>query len=296
MRRAHLPNAAATSRFHFRKFVAPICNPSASASASASASPNGKGASGVASWPSPSPCGASAASPATTTATDDSTPPAPPPPPAAAAERFEEMTMDEIFNGKDTYFPGLVPLVYAYLDYVRCDTTTFKRIDEYLQFIVKRARGELVTPATWMRAFVTGHPKYQRDSVVSPEIAHDLMVQCGPFLRIQSISFISSISPILPISPISPILNTHSQPAHPARPSHPAHPSHPPTLPTSLTLPTHTLSVQVACDEIGTGVRPCPEVLGDATIKHVRGEDAYGHVSRAQKPSPRSSLFKCDSR
>ena len=227
MRRAHLPNAAATSRFHFRKFVAPICNP---------ASPSGKSPPQADTWPSPSPCGgggsaaASATSPTTTSGTngtDDNTPPVPPS--AAASELFEEMTMDEIFNGKDTYYPGLVPLVYAYLDYVRCDTTTFKRLDEYLQFIVKRARGELVTPATWMRSFVTGHPRYQRDSVVTPEIAHDLLV---------------------------------------------------------------------ACDEIGTGVRPCPEVLGDATIKHVRGEDAYGHVRfpscQTDQPSPsRSPLTTC---
>lgn len=32
----------------------------------------------------------------------------------------EEMTMDEIFNGKGKYYPGLIPLVYAYLDYIRC--------------------------------------------------------------------------------------------------------------------------------------------------------------------------------
>ena len=31
----------------------------------------------------------------------------------------EEMTMDEIFNGKGKYYPGLIPLVYAYLDYIR---------------------------------------------------------------------------------------------------------------------------------------------------------------------------------
>ena len=29
--------------------------------------------------------------------------------------------MDEIFNGKGDYFPGLVPLCYAYLDHMNCD-------------------------------------------------------------------------------------------------------------------------------------------------------------------------------
>ena len=52
-------------------------------------------------------------------------------------DSFEEMSMDEIFNGKDLYFPGLIPLVYAYLDYINCDPETFNRIDQYLSFISK---------------------------------------------------------------------------------------------------------------------------------------------------------------
>ena len=48
---------------------------------------------------------------------------------------YEEMTMDEIFNGKGKYFPGLIPLVYAYLDFLDTDPETFKRVDQYLKFI-----------------------------------------------------------------------------------------------------------------------------------------------------------------
>ncbi len=49
----------------------------------------------------------------------------------------EEMTMAEIFNGKGEYFPGLLPLVYSYLDYIQCDAETFRRVEQYLQFIEK---------------------------------------------------------------------------------------------------------------------------------------------------------------
>jgi hypothetical protein len=45
------------------------------------------------------------------------------------------MTIDEIFNGKDCYFPGLLPLVYAYLEFVKCDEETFVKIDQYLKFV-----------------------------------------------------------------------------------------------------------------------------------------------------------------
>jgi glutamate--cysteine ligase catalytic subunit len=84
---------------------------------------------------------------------------------------FEEMTMAEIMTGKGDYFPGLIPLVYAYLDYINCDSITRQRLSTYLDFIERRAVGELVTPATWMRNYVRTHPAYKGDSVVSDEIA-----------------------------------------------------------------------------------------------------------------------------
>lgn len=53
----------------------------------------------------------------------------------APEDSFEEMSMNEIFNGKEMHFPGLIPLIYAYLDYIKCDSETFKRVNEYLNFI-----------------------------------------------------------------------------------------------------------------------------------------------------------------
>lgn len=91
---------------------------------------------------------------------------------------FEEMTMAEIMCGKGDYFPGLIPLVQAYLDYINCDSITRKRLNTYLDFIEKRAVGELVTPATWMRNYVRNHPAYKGDSVLTDEIAYDLVQIC----------------------------------------------------------------------------------------------------------------------
>jgi glutamate--cysteine ligase catalytic subunit len=84
---------------------------------------------------------------------------------------YEEMSMAEIMCGKGDYFPGLIPLVRAYLDCINCDTVTATRINAYLALIERRATGELVTPATWMRNFVRNHPDYKGDSVVSDSIA-----------------------------------------------------------------------------------------------------------------------------
>merc|ERR1712161_141643 len=91
---------------------------------------------------------------------------------------YEEMTMKEIMTGKGDYFPGLIPLVRAHKDYINCDDITNEKLTEYLDFIEKRATGDLITPASWMRKFVRKHPGYKGDSILSEEIGYDLMVAC----------------------------------------------------------------------------------------------------------------------
>lgn len=89
----------------------------------------------------------------------------------------EEMTIEEIMLGKGDYYPGLVPLVYAYLGHIGCDADTMDTVDQYMVLICKRASGELKTTATWIREFVHKHPAYKQDSVVSQEIGYDLVME-----------------------------------------------------------------------------------------------------------------------
>jgi glutamate--cysteine ligase catalytic subunit len=91
---------------------------------------------------------------------------------------YEEMTMEEIMCGKGDYFPGLIPLVRAYLDYISPDSASLDKLSKYLDFIEKRATGELITPASWIRSYVRSHPEYKHDSVVTNAIAYDLMIAC----------------------------------------------------------------------------------------------------------------------
>eukprot|EP00961_Rhodomonas_salina_P172450 2325461-Rhodomonas_salina.1 len=44
---------------------------------------------------------------------------------------------------------GLLPLCFAYLDHVGCDTATRDTIRQYAMVLEKRAKGELMTAATW---------------------------------------------------------------------------------------------------------------------------------------------------
>ncbi len=71
-----------------------------------------------------------------------------------------ELTCAEIINGCPD-FTGLVPLMRQYLDSADVDVDTRCTVSQYLSFIQKRATGELMTLATWMRRFVGAHPLYK---------------------------------------------------------------------------------------------------------------------------------------
>ncbi|KAK3672409.1 glutamate--cysteine ligase [Recurvomyces mirabilis] len=91
-------------------------------------------------------------------------------------DEYELMTVDEIINGKaDSVFPGLIPLVESYLDSVNVDVETRCELAQYLNLIKGRANGSLWTAAKWIRHFVRSHEKYGMDSVVSEEVAYDVV-------------------------------------------------------------------------------------------------------------------------
>ena len=75
---------------------------------------------------------------------------------------YEKMTVQQILMGKGSYFPGLIPLCFAYLDHAGMDTASKETLIEYLRFVRMRASGELLTCAAWQRQFVTSHPDYQQ--------------------------------------------------------------------------------------------------------------------------------------
>ncbi|CAH1643387.1 unnamed protein product [Spodoptera littoralis] len=91
------------------------------------------------------------------------------------SELYAEMTIDEIVNGKDGIFPGLIPLIESYLSGMDVDADTHCSVQQYLKLIQRRSSGEISTMATWMRNFVTTHPQYMKDSVVTEKINYDLL-------------------------------------------------------------------------------------------------------------------------
>ena len=85
---------------------------------------------------------------------------------------IKELTINEIFNGCEKYnYPGLI--VY----YKKIMNFMFKtnKMNNYVDFIEKRAKGEIWTDAKYIRNFVLNHKKYNKDSIVTEEINYDLI-------------------------------------------------------------------------------------------------------------------------
>ncbi|KAM3675261.1 glutamate--cysteine ligase catalytic subunit isoform X5 [Ammospiza nelsoni] len=102
------------------------------------------------------------------------------------AEEYTLMSIDTIINGKEGVFPGLIPILNSYLENMEVDVDTRCSILNYLKLIKKRASGELMTVARWMREFIAQHPDYKQDSVITDEINYSLMWKCNQIAQGQA--------------------------------------------------------------------------------------------------------------
>ncbi|MGH0182767.1 UNVERIFIED_CONTAM: hypothetical protein FKN15_010903 [Acipenser sinensis] len=93
-------------------------------------------------------------------------------------EEYALMSIDTLINGKEGVFHGLIPILNCYLENMEADVETRCTILNYFKLIKKRASGELMTMAQWMREFVANHPEYKQDSVITDKINYDLIVKC----------------------------------------------------------------------------------------------------------------------
>lgn len=96
-----------------------------------------------------------------------------------ASEEYMLMSIDTIINGKEGVFPGLIPILNCYLENMEVDVDTRCSIMNYLKLIKKRASGELMTVARWMREFIANHPDYKQDSVITDEMNYSLILKCN---------------------------------------------------------------------------------------------------------------------
>ena len=67
------------------------------------------------------------------------------------------MTVNEIINGNDNEFHGLVPLIRKYLNTINMDSETHNTIESYLDLISGRAEARLRTGPNWISFFFRRH-------------------------------------------------------------------------------------------------------------------------------------------
>ena len=192
MQRAQHRDALRTEKFYFRKDIF-LPNSSRSSTASNSGTSSPVGGDG--------PCGgiSNGFHPKKANKMRNCFPEVPPPSEEYTARKvedeYEEMTVEEVMNGKVAWRspnhrcsvrlthtsspkgnnPGLITLVYEYVDTLDVDDRKRTRLFEYLDFVRQRSTGKLQTTATWIRNFVRSHPAYKFDSVVSEEINYSLL-------------------------------------------------------------------------------------------------------------------------
>lgn len=92
-------------------------------------------------------------------------------------KEYKLMTVDEIINGERNSgsFPGLLAMVWDYLDYTKISSVEKAKLAPYLDLIQQRANGTNPTPAYRMREFVHQHEDYHRDSYISERVCYDMM-------------------------------------------------------------------------------------------------------------------------
>ena len=92
---------------------------------------------------------------------------------------YSQADMTTIMLGNSTKSnDGLISIVRRYLSDSGMDDTTSKVIEPYLQLISARAQGQLLTTAQWLRCFISNHPLYQHDSIITAELNYDIIEIC----------------------------------------------------------------------------------------------------------------------
>lgn len=108
--------------------------------------------------------------------------------PESDKDEFIELSIAEILAG-NSEFIGLTKVVEEYMKFspipakekeqnkkriTTCTDKLGQNIFYSIEFLLARAKGELLTMASFIRNFVMKHPDYKKDSIVSQKINNDL--------------------------------------------------------------------------------------------------------------------------
>ena len=79
---------------------------------------------------------------------------------------YEELYIHEILEGKGK-FPGMWTLIRKFMDIQNYSPDHKNQVEQILDFLLARAKGEVPTGARFIREYVLKHPLYKKDSIIS---------------------------------------------------------------------------------------------------------------------------------
>ena len=87
------------------------------------------------------------------------------------------LTINEILNGVKEYnYPGLIPVIKKEINNnPNYDENIRQNLLKFANHMEKKAKGEIWTDAKYIRKFISEHPKYNKDSIITEEINYDLI-------------------------------------------------------------------------------------------------------------------------
>lgn len=101
-----------------------------------------------------------------------------------------ELSVKEIFMGKDGVFFGLIPIVNAYFNLpdtkIELSNEVQTKLSDYIETVQKKATGQIPTTASRIRDFIRQHPQYRFDSVVSKEINYDFLCKYAKYWNFEA--------------------------------------------------------------------------------------------------------------
>ena len=92
-------------------------------------------------------------------------------------ENIKLLTINEILNGVKEYnYPGLIPAIKKEINNnPNYDENARQNLLKFANHMEKKAKGEIWTDAKYIRKFISEHPKYNKDSIITEEINYDLI-------------------------------------------------------------------------------------------------------------------------
>jgi glutamate--cysteine ligase catalytic subunit len=93
--------------------------------------------------------------------------------------RVEELTLLEFLTGAPQFdYQGVIPLIQEFMEFKGYEQEEVGKMNDYFTFLTKRASGEILTGASFIRSIVHNHPSYQKDSIVTEEIIIEILRSC----------------------------------------------------------------------------------------------------------------------